>query len=128
MKVSLHGILLIVLAAGMTVAGNLMMREGVVRAGGVSLALSALGPEMARLVRQPILLVGVVLYGLASLVWFRIISTENLNSSYPLLVSITFVFVTLGATVFFREPLGVQKVVGLLAILAGIVLIATAKR
>jgi hypothetical protein len=31
---TLQSILLIVLAAGMTVAGNLMMREGVVRAGG----------------------------------------------------------------------------------------------
>lgn len=125
---TIQGIVLIALAAGMTVAGNLMMREGVVRAGGVTLGVSTLGMELLRLTRQPLLVIGVVLYGLASLVWFRIISTESLNSSYPLLVSITFLFVTLGATVFFREPLGWQKVLGLIAILAGIVLIATAKR
>lgn len=125
---TLQGILFIVLAAGMTVAGNLMMREGVVRAGGLSLQLSTLRPEIFNLMRQPLLVAGVVLYGLASLVWFRIISTENLNSSYPLLVSITFLFVTLGATVFFRESLGLQKILGMIAILVGIVLIATAKR
>jgi multidrug transporter EmrE-like cation transporter len=124
---TLQGVLLIVLAAGMTVAGNLMMREGVVRAGGVSLQLSTLSVELLKLMRQPLLVVGLVLYGLASLVWFRVISTENLNSSYPLLVSITFLFVTLGATVLFREPLGLQKIVGLISILVGIVLIATVK-
>jgi multidrug transporter EmrE-like cation transporter len=124
---TLQGVLLIVLAAGMTVAGNLMMREGVVRAGGVSLQLSTLSVELLKLARQPLLVVGLVLYGLASLVWFRVISTENLNSSYPLLVSITFLFVTLGATVLFREPLGLQKILGLISILVGIVLIATVK-
>ncbi len=125
---TLQGIVLIVVAAGMTVAGNLMMREGVVRAGGVSLQMSTLVAELLKLMRQPMLVVGVLLYGLASVVWFRVISTENLNSSYPLLVSITFLFVTLGATVFFREPLGLQKVLGIIAILIGIALIATVRR
>jgi multidrug transporter EmrE-like cation transporter len=124
---TLQGVLLVVLAAGMTVVGNLMMREGVVRAGGLSLALSTLVRELVRLARQPLFDVGVLLYGLASLVWFRIISTENLNSSYPLLVSLTFLFVTLGATLFFREPVGVQKVAGIAAILLGIVLVASAR-
>jgi multidrug transporter EmrE-like cation transporter len=124
---NVQGVLLIVLAAGMTVAGNLMMREGVVRAGGVSLQLSTLSVELLKLMRQPLLVIGLVLYGLASLVWFRVISTENLNSSYPLLVSITFLFVTLGATVLFREPLGLQKILGLISILVGIVLVATVK-
>jgi len=91
------------------------------------LQLSTLSVELLKLMRQPLLVVGLVLYGLASLVWFRVISTENLNSSYPLLVSITFLFVTLGATVLFREPLGLQKILGLISILVGIVLIATVK-
>ena len=124
---SLQGILLVVIAALMTVAGNLMMREGVVRAGGMSLAFSTLFRDVSHLARQPLFDLCVLLYGLASLVWFRIVSTENLNSSYPLLVSLTFLFVTLGATVLFREPLPLQKLVGIGVILAGIVLVANAK-
>lgn len=123
---TLQAILLIVLAAGMTVAGNLMMREGVVRAGGLSLQMATLGAELLKMMHQPLLVVGVLLYGLASLVWFRIISTENLNSSYPILVSLTFLFVTAGATLFFHEPLTLQKIIGLLIILSGIVVVATA--
>ena len=122
-----QGVLLVVLAAAMTVAGNLLMREGVVRAGGLSLQLATLTKDLARLARQPFLGVGLVLYALASLVWFRIVSTENLNSSYPLLVSLTFLFVTLGATLLFKEPLSLQKLAGIGVIFFGIILVSTAR-
>lgn len=122
-----QGTLLVVLAAAMTVTGNLMMREGVVRAGGLSLGVATMAHALMRLARQPFLDVGVALYALASLVWFRILSTENLNSSYPLLVSVTFIFVTLGATLLFKEPLSLQKLAGIGVILFGIILVATAR-
>lgn len=121
-----QGTLLVVLAALLTVVGNLLMREGVVRAGGLSLSFSTLLRDLGQLAQQPLFGVGVLFYGIASLVWFRIVSTENLNSSYPLLVSLTFLFVTLGATLLFREPLPLQKVAGIGVILIGIVLVATA--
>lgn len=104
-----------------------MMREGVTRAGGLSLSIATFASEMRGLLMQPLFTVGVLLYGLASIVWFAIISTENLNSSYPLLVSVTFVLVTAGATVLFREPLSWQKVVGIAVILAGIFTVASAR-
>jgi multidrug transporter EmrE-like cation transporter len=123
---STRGIYLIILAAFMTVGGNLMMREGVVRAGGLALAPATFVHEMRNLLLQPFFDAGVLLYGLASIVWFGIVSTENLNSSYPLLVSVTFIFVTLGATVLFREPLPWQKVAGIAVILGGIVMVSRA--
>jgi multidrug transporter EmrE-like cation transporter len=124
---SLQGIVWVGIAALMTVAGNLMMREGVVRAGGLALAFPTLFRDLTHLARQPLFDIGVLLYGFASLVWFRIVSTENLNSSYPLLVSLTFIFVTIGATIIFKEPLPLQKIAGIGVILLGIILIATAK-
>ena len=121
-----RGLLLVVFTAVLTVASNLMLRGGVTRAGGFALSPASLISDLLRLARQPLFLAGVALYGTAALVWFRVISTENLNSSYPLLVSLTFVLVTLGATVFFHEPVSWQKVLGLGVILAGIVLVARA--
>jgi drug/metabolite transporter (DMT)-like permease len=123
---SRHGLLLVGLSALLTVASNLMLREGVTRAGGFGLSLRTLVSDLLRLVRQPFFVAGLVLYATAALVWFRVISTENLSSSYPLLVSLTFVLVTLGAVVFFREPISWQKVLGLGVILAGILLVAWA--
>ena len=74
--------------------------------------------------QQPLFVIGVLLYGFAALVWFRVLSTEDLSSSYPLLISLTFVLVTLGAVVLFREHLNTQKLVGLAVILTGVVLVA----
>ncbi|MEW6715929.1 MAG: hypothetical protein AB1345_00265 [Chloroflexota bacterium] len=119
-----RGLLLVGLSALLTVASNLMLRGGVIRAGGFTLSPGTLISDLLRLARQPLFLTGGVLYAMAALVWFRVISTENLNNSYPLLVSITFVLVTLGATMFFREPVSWQKVLGLGVILVGIVLVA----
>jgi multidrug transporter EmrE-like cation transporter len=124
---SLQGILFVGIAALMTAAANLMMREGVVRAGGFALALHTLLRDLTHLARQPLFDIGVLLYGLASLVWFRIVSTENLNSSYPLLVSLTFISIAVGATLVFREPLSLQKIVGIGVILIGIILVSTVK-
>ena len=120
------GIVLVVISALLTASANLMLREGTVRAGGLSLTLSVLADEMGQLLRQPLFDIGVLLYSAAALVWFRIVSTENLNTSYPLLVSLTFLFVTFGATLLFQEPLSWQKAIGLAAILIGIALVSRA--
>ena len=121
-----RGLLLVGLSALLTVASNLMLREGVTRVGGFGLSPRTLVSDLLRLARQPLFVAGLVLYAMAALVWFRVIATENLNSSYPVLVGLTFVLVTLGATVLFREPASWQKVLGLGVILAGIVLVARA--
>ena len=119
-----RGLLLTVLVVVLQVSGNLLLREGVVRAGGLSLALSTIGAEVKQLLLEPIFLIGVVLYGAASFVWFAVISSESLNTSYPLVVSLSFILVTVGATVLFGEPVSVQKVAGIVILLVGIVLVA----
>lgn len=124
---SARGFLLVVVTALLTVAGNLLMREGVVRGGGLTLSAATVLRGLFHLARQPLFDLGVLLYGLASVIWFAVISTEKLNSSYPLLVSATFLLVTLGATWLFREPMPLQKAVGVGVLLAGILLVATAK-
>jgi len=114
------GLLLVVLSALFTVSANLLMRGGVLRAGGFSLSLAS----ALSLCRQPLFLAGFILYGVAALIWFRVLSVENLSTSYPLLVSLTFILVTLGAIFFFKEPVSTQKLVGIAVIVAGIVLVA----
>ena len=121
---TLHGLLLVGLAALFTIAANLMLRGGLIRVGGFGLSMENFFSDLLALLKEPLFVIGVVLYGLAALVWFRVISTEHLSDAYPLLVSMSFVLITLGAVVFFSEPLPWQKALGLGVILAGIVLVA----
>jgi len=53
--------------------------------------------------KQPLFLSGVFLYGLSALIWFSVISSEQLSTAYPILVSMTFILVTAGSVVFFHE-------------------------
>ncbi len=119
-----RGATLVVITAILTVMANLLMRGGVLRAGGFSLSLDTLWRDALALIGQPMFVVGFVLYGVSAVVWFRVLATENLSTSYPMLVSLTFALVTLGAVLFFRESISWIKVLGIVVILGGILLVA----
>lgn len=119
---SLQGFLLVCLAAVSTMVSNLMLREGVRRAGGFGLSMSSFISNITKLLQQPLFDVGLVFYAAAAFVWFRVISTEDLSTSYPILVGLTFILVTLGAVMLFHEPCSLLKIIGLVAILFGIIL------
>lgn len=122
-----RGLLLVFLVALLQVSGNLLLRAGVVGAGGLSLNLSTLLADLRRLLLNPVFDVGVFLYGAASVIWFGVVSSESLSSSYPLLVALSFLLVTAGAVVLFQETVSAQKVVGLFVLLVGILMVATAR-
>ena len=118
-----RGWVLLLASAGMTIAANLLLRSGLDRAGGFAKSVAEIPNALLRLINQPLFDLGFILYGLAALVWFQVIATEPLSMAYPLLVSVTFLFVTLGAVIIFHEPFTLRKVVGLVIILFGIYII-----
>jgi multidrug transporter EmrE-like cation transporter len=101
-----------------------MMRYGLLQAGGLTLSAGGVTNLIVRLARQPTFVVGVLLYGVAAVVWFRVLSLAEVSSSYPVLIGLTFTLVTIGAILLFKESVSTLKVAGILVILAGIVLIA----
>jgi multidrug transporter EmrE-like cation transporter len=117
---TLAGWWLVLMSAGLQVAGTLMLRSGVDRAGGFAGRLADVPAGLLRLAGQPIFDIGFIFYGLAALVWFRVLATQPLSRAYPLLVSLTFLFVTLGAVTLFQESMTVRKLAGLTIILVGI--------
>lgn len=121
---TLRGISLVIISALLTVAANLMLRAGVDKAGGFPVQLQSPFSAIIKLISQPLFDVGVLFYALASLVWFHIISIEPLSIAYPLLVSLTFVFVTLGAIFIFHESLNTMKLIGIAVILIGIFILS----
>jgi multidrug transporter EmrE-like cation transporter len=119
------GMVLVCAAALLTTAANLLMRVGIERAGGFS-GDGAAGyfESLARLMLEPRFVTGVFLYALASLAWFRVVASEPLSVAYPVLVSITFACVTIGAVAMLGEQVGAAKLAGLLLIASGVVLVA----
>jgi multidrug transporter EmrE-like cation transporter len=120
------GLILVVLAALTTSISNLMLQSGVLRAGGFATSDRGLLADLGRLALEPLFVTGVLFYLIAALIWFRVLSTEDLASGYVILVGLTFVLVTVGSVLFFDETLSVTKLVGFIVILGGIILLANA--
>jgi len=118
--VTLAGFTLLVITALCMAVANLLMKTGIMAVGGFSLSVSAL----IRLCRQPAFVFGFALSGIAALMWFRILATEKLSTCYPLFVSLTYSMITLVAFYFLHERISVQKMAGLVAIVAGIAAVA----
>jgi multidrug transporter EmrE-like cation transporter len=125
---STTGFFLVLSTAGLTMVANLMLRAGIDAAGGFALGnVIEIFHALVRLFMQPLFVVGFVIYFLASVVWFRVVATEQLSLAYPILVSFTFTLVTAGAVFFFSEPFSLRKMVGLAVILAGIAIVSLEK-
>lgn len=114
----------ILACALLTALANLLLRYGLLKSGGLAIApgnwLAGWGGTLV----QPAFLSGIVLYGLAAVVWFYALSVTEVSTGYPVLVGLTFVLVTFGAVVVFKESVNPLKIAGTVSILAGIVLIA----
>lgn len=121
---SVHGFYLVVFSAILTAAANLFLRGGVLRYGEFSIAPDRIKHDLLQLCMEPLFVSGVILYGLAAIVWFSVISIEDLSTSYPILVGMVFILVAAGSIYFFNESFAWQKVLGMLLILGGISVIA----
>jgi multidrug transporter EmrE-like cation transporter len=119
-------LLLVLGSALLTACANLMMRHGLVLAGGLSVQADGIPGTVLRLAKQWTFVLGLVAYALAAIVWFRVLSIAQVSTSYPILVGLTFAMVSVGAVLWFRESISSLKVVGIVVILAGIVLVAKA--
>jgi multidrug transporter EmrE-like cation transporter len=125
-SLSLPAFGLLAASAVLTAGANLLIRHGLLRAAGFSLAPRNIAGEMLKLLGYPSFSVGVALYALSALVWFRVLSLVEVSTGYPILVGLTFVLVSVGAVVAFHESMSLFKLAGVLVILLGIILVARA--
>lgn len=113
----------LVVTAVLTMGANLLMRHGLVSAGGFSLATRPPWKTVLILAAQPTFVIGVVAYGIAAVVWIHVLSTAEVTVAYPILVGLTFALVSVGGYLWLGESMPAGKVIGLLVILLGIVIV-----
>lgn len=116
---SLAGIMLVLVCAFTSACSSFLLRSSIEAIGGFTFEVSS----FVKLGLNPVFLLGVILYGIAGIFWFRVLSTEELSIAYPVFISLVFFMVTSGAIMFFQEALTVMKVMGLLVIVSGIIIV-----
>ena len=119
-------LLLVVVSALLTAAGNLATRQGLVNAGGLFLQGDGVVGLLSRLARQWLFILGVAAYAFGALVWFRVLSVSEVSTSYPVYVGLLFVTIAVAGALLLKESVSPSKVAGIATVLVGIVLIARA--
>ena len=120
----IHSIVLIVLCALLSVAGNFSLKRAVsamMLSDGESLLQPA---NLLRMFKMPMLYVGLGLYALGALLWLQVLSRNALSRAYPMLISLTFVFIAIVSHVGLGEEISLRQVGGMVLILVGIYLLA----
>ncbi len=75
------------------------------------------------LLGRPLFYGGFLAYGISAIIWLKVLAKLPLVVAYPL-VSLNFVFVALGASIFLHERVSWQMIFGFALIFSGILVIA----
>ena len=121
-SVSLGTIGLVIVAAGLSSTGNLIIKGALKAGGGLNMATDQLLRTLFHLFTNPGIILGLALYLVGFVIWAKALSEVDISTVYPIFISLAFIVVVLGSRLFFGESLGVTKLGGIAIIVIGIVL------
>ncbi|CAM4215240.1 EamA family transporter [Paenibacillus phoenicis] len=96
------------------VTGQVLFKIGLARTGGL---------HWSKLASSPAVIGGIALYGIATLLWFAVLSRLPLSVAYPL-QALAYVLALLPAYFLFHETITWNKLLGVIVILLGVFLLA----
>ena len=115
---------LLLISVCFNVTANILLKKGVVSAGGISGQKSHLISEILKVATSPMILIGLFLYGLSFLIWLRVLTFSDLSKSYPIFAAIVFLMTTIGSIIFLKENITLLRVLGMLIMLTGIYIVS----
>lgn len=104
------------------VIGQTVIKMGVSKPG-VSEGVSGMTALIRMILRSPLVLLGLMLYGIGALSWIGALTQMDLSVAYPFL-ALNFVLVALSSRIFLGEHIPWLRYAGIAVICAGILLVA----
>ena len=83
---------LIVFVSLTSIAGNAFFRLGLKKAGVESLNPLYLLTHLPAIMLQPFMLIGLAIFGAGAVMWFRVLSEEQLSKSYPVFIAFVMLY------------------------------------
>jgi drug/metabolite transporter (DMT)-like permease len=111
------GILLTSVAFG--AVGQLTLKAGMNSVSTNSKALQLSVDTLLRMATNPLLLLGIAIFGVSTLLWLLALSKADLSFAYPFL-SLTYTAVLIGGAVLFHESITIPRVIGFAIIISGV--------
>jgi multidrug transporter EmrE-like cation transporter len=117
----MNGYLYIFSTIVFTVFGQLVLKWRISKYGEFPLQMNEKLIYLAKLFLDPFLVSGLASAFIASIFWLAVLTKFEISYAYPF-ISIAFVLVLLFSVFMFKETLTIQKVVGMMFIVLGIVI------
>jgi len=107
------------------VTGQVLFKKGVLVTGEITFKGSIIG-ELTKLIFNPLVFAGLILYVVSAILWLTALSKTTLNFAYPFTI-LTFALVMLSARVVFLEHIPTLRYFAIALIILGILLSSVAK-
>lgn len=125
---TLISVALLVVSVAFATAGQLTLKAAMEAIGRIGTAqVSEAGQTIARALKEPLLWIGLVLFGISALFWLVVLSRVALSLAYPF-VGLSYVVVVVLARFFFHEHVPPLRWVGVSVIAVGIALIGISSK
>jgi len=111
--------LFIFLSIGLAAIGQVILKLGMTKVGQINLSISS----MITTFTQPLVIFGLLFYGISLILWLVVLSKEDLSFVYPM-VALSYVVTTILARFVLHEQVPSIRWVGLGCIMLGIVMVA----
>jgi drug/metabolite transporter (DMT)-like permease len=116
---AMNTIVIIIVGVIFAALGQVSWKLGMTQAGQLStLNLASLSAALL----NPLVLLGFIMYGLSTIFWLIALSKKDLSYVYPF-ISLTYILVLLLSNLLLKESIGVNKVIGTLIIIIGLMII-----
>ena len=113
----------LLLATLLGVAGQLLLKQGMVQMGALQLSPSAVPSILLRMATSPYVIGGLLVYGTGTFFWLIVLNRVPLSYSYPF-ISLGIVLGLFSAWALFHESIPPMRWVGMLIIVAGCFVVA----
>jgi multidrug transporter EmrE-like cation transporter len=118
-------IFLLLLSVAAASTGQVLFKKGLLMTGEITLKSSVIG-DLLKMVFQPLVFSGLILYIISTILWLLALSKTTLNFAYPF-TALTFILVMLSSRMVFLESIPPLRYLGIGLIVAGIVVSSVAK-
>lgn len=98
--------------------GQVLIKAGANNLGSVKLDMYSI----ISLITNFYLFSGICLFSFSFILWIKVLTKNDLSCVYPM-VSLSYIIVVLASKLFFNEAITTNKLIGILAIIIGIIVI-----
>ncbi len=121
---SLNPAILFVLGAVLlNTVGQIVMKAGATSLASLNFTFSSLPQVFWAILKSPLMISALVLYGLSAVVWIMALSKMDLSQAYPM-TSIGYILTALIGVMAFGEVMTLNRLIGLGLILIGVLVLA----